>query len=73
MYLVKMQHAYSHLLVFIDDFCIYVDFYFLLFRQFNTGPMTLPTDDMQQCHPFVAQCMKVDTKVIPHTKLYLYF
>ena len=43
------------LLVFIDVFCMYVDFYFLSFRHFNTGPMTLPTDDRQQCHPFVGQ------------------
>ena len=48
-------------------------FYFLSFSHFNTGPMTLPTDDMWQGHPFVGQCMKVDTKVIPHTKLYLHF
>ena len=52
---------------------MYVDFYLLSFRNFNTGPMTLPTDDMQQSHPYVAQCMKVDTKVISYTKLYLYF
>ena len=32
-------------------FCVCVDFYFLLFRHFNTGPMTLSTDDMWQCHP----------------------
>ena len=31
---------------FIDAFCMYVDFYFLSFRLFNTGPMTLPTDVM---------------------------
>ena len=49
------------LLVFIDVFCTYVDFYFLSFRHFNTGSMTLPTDDMQQCHPFVGQEMKVNT------------
>ena len=61
------------LLVFIDVFCMYVDFYFLSFRHFNTGPMALPTDVMWQCHPYVGQCMKVDTKVIPLTKLYLYF
>ena len=58
---------------FIDVFCVYVDFYFLSFRHFNTEPMTLPTDDMWQCHPYVGQCMKVGTKVIPHTKSYLYF
>ena len=39
------------LLVFIDVFCVYVDFYLLSFRHFNTEPITLPTDDMQQCHP----------------------
>ena len=52
--------------IFIDVFCMYVDFYFLSFRHFNTGAMTLPTDIMWQCHPHVVQCMKVDTKVIPH-------
>ena len=74
MYMVKMQHASIYFIVFfISVFCIYVGCHFLSFRHFNTGPMTLPTDDMQQCHPYVGQCMKVDTKVIPHTKLYLYF
>ena len=29
---------------------MYVDFYFLPFRHSNTGPMTLPTDVMWQCH-----------------------
>ena len=44
------------LLVFIDVFiCMYVDFYLLSFRHFNTGPMTLPTEDMWQCHPYVSQ------------------
>ena len=52
---------------------MYVDFYFLSFKHFNTGPMTLPTDVMQQCHPYVGQYIKVDTKVIPHTKLHLNF
>ena len=58
------------LLVFVDVFCMYVDFYFLSFRHFNTGPMTLPTDIKQQCHHYVGKCMKVDTKVIPHTITY---
>ena len=73
MYLLKMQHAYIHFIVFYRCFCMYVDFYLLSFRHFNTAPMTLPTDDMQQCHPYVDQYMKVDTEVIPQTKLYLYF
>ena len=71
MYLVKMKHAYSHFIGFYRCFCIYVAFYLLSFRHFNTGPMALPTDDMWQCHPYVGQKMKVDMKVIPHTKLYL--
>ena len=53
------------LLVFLYFFCIFVDFYLLSFRHFNAGPMVLPTDDMQQCHPYVGQYMKVDTEVIP--------
>ena len=44
---------------------MYVDFYLISFRHFNAGPMALPTDDMQQCHPYVGQYMKVDTEVIP--------
>ena len=64
---------YLYILVFIDAFCMYVDFYLLSFRHFNPGPMALPTDDMQQCHPYVGQYMKVGTEVIPHTKLYLSF
>ena len=52
---------------------MYVDFYLLSFRHFNAGPMALPTDDMQQCHPYVGWYMKLDTEVIPHTKLYLQF
>ena len=68
MYLVKMHTVI--LLVFIDVFCMDVDFYFLSFRHFNTGPMTLPTDVKWQCHHYVGQCMKVDTKVIPHTIMY---
>ena len=55
------------LLVFIDIFCMYVDLYLLSFRHFNAGPTILPTDDMQQCHLYVGQHMKVDTEVIPHT------
>ena len=58
------------LLVFIDVFCMDVDFYLLLFRDFNTGHMTLPTDVKQQCHHYVGQYMKVNTKVIPHTITY---
>ena len=61
----------SILLAFIDVLCMYVDFYLLPFRHFNAGPMALPTDDMWQCHPYVGQYMKVDTEVIPHTKLSL--
>ena len=59
------------LLDFIDVFCMYVDFYYLPFRHFNAGPMTLPTDVMRQCHSYVGQYMKVNTKVLPHTILYL--
>ena len=40
-------------------------FHLLSVRHFNAGPMTLPADDMQQCHPYVGQHMKVDTEVIP--------
>ena len=58
------------LLIFIDVFCMGGDFYFLSFRHCNTGPMTLPTNAMWQCHHYVGQCMKVDTKVIPHTITY---
>ena len=71
MYLVKKQHAYSHFIVFYRCFCMHVDFYLLSFRHFNAGSMTLPTDDMWQCHPYVGQHMKVDIEVICHTKLYL--
>ena len=73
MYVVKMQHVYSHFMSFYRCFLHYADFYFLSFRHFNAGPMTLPTDVMQQCHPYVGQYMKVNTKVIPiplHTKQY---
>ena len=71
MYLVKMQHAYSHFTGFYRCFCMYVDFYLLSFRHFNARPMALPTDDMWQHHPSLGQYMKLDTEVIPHTKLYL--
>ena len=59
------------LLDFIDVFCMYVDFYYLPFRHSNTGPMTLPTDVRQQCHHYVGQYMKVNTKVLPRTIPYL--
>ena len=70
MYVVKMQHACSHFIRFFIDVFMYVDFYFLSFRHFNTEPMALTTDVKQQCHHYVGQCMKVDTKVIPHTITY---
>ena len=44
---------------------MYVDFYFLPFRQLNTVPMTLPTDVMQQYHYYVGHYMKVNIKVLP--------
>ena len=50
----------SILITFYRCFCMYVDFSLLSFRHFNAGPMALPTDDMQQCHPYVGQYMKVD-------------
>ena len=50
--------------VFIDVFCMYVDFYSFSFRHLNAGPMALPTDVKQQCHPYVSQYVKVDKKVI---------
>ena len=43
------------LLRFYRCFCMYVDFYYLPFRHPNAGPMTLPTDAMQQCHHYVGQ------------------
>ena len=52
------------LLDFIDVFCMYVDFYYCPFRHFNAGPMTLPTDVMWQCHHYVGQYIKVNTKGI---------
>ena len=36
------------LLRFYRCFCMCVDFYYLPFRHSSTGPMTLPTDAMQQ-------------------------
>ena len=65
MYLVKMQHAYIHFIVFYRCFLMHVDFDLLSFRYFNAGPMALPTDDNQQCHPYVGQYMKVETEIIP--------
>ena len=56
------------LLVFIDVLVCMLIFNHFTFRHFNAGPMALPTDDMQQCYPYVGQYMKVDTEVIPHTK-----
>ena len=41
--------------VFIDFFGMYVDFYLLSFRHCNMGPMTLATDVMWQCHPYIGQ------------------
>ena len=50
---------------------MYVDvFYYLSFRNSNTGPMTLPTDAMQQCHHYVDQYSKVNSKLLLHTILY---
>ena len=43
---------------------MYVDFYSFSFRHFNAGPMALPTDDKQQCHPYMGQYVKVNTEVI---------
>ena len=43
------------LLVFIDVSVCMLIFYLLSFRHFNTGPMTLPTDDMWQCPADVGQ------------------
>ena len=57
----------SILLGFYKCFCMYDGFYLLSFRHFNAGPMTLPTDDMQQCHPYVGQYITVDTEIMPHT------
>ena len=63
MYIVKMQHAYSHFIgFFIDVFCMDVDFCFLSFRHFNTGPMTLPTDVKWQCHQYVGPVLEGEQK-----------
>ena len=43
------------LLDFIDVFCMDADFYYVPFRHPSAGPMTLPTDVMQQCHHNVGQ------------------
>ena len=43
----------SIVLVFYKCFCMCVDFYLLSFKHFNSGPMTLPTHDMWQCHAYV--------------------
>ena len=43
------------LLDFIDVFCMDVDFYYVPFRHFSAGPITLPTDVMWQCHHNVGQ------------------
>ena len=59
------------LLDFIDVFCMYVDFYYLPFRHCSAESMTLPTDAMWQCHHYVGQYSKVNSKVLPHTILYL--
>ena len=48
-----------------------VDFFYLPFRHPNAGPMTLPTDVMRQCHHYVGHYSKVNSKVLPHTILYL--
>ena len=51
-------------------FCMHVDFYSSSFRHFNAGPMALPTDNKWQCHPYMGQCVKVDTgKVIPQYQI----
>ena len=59
------------LLDFIDVFCMDVDFYYVPFRYSSAGPMTLPTDVKWQCHHYVVQYSKVNSKVLPHTILYL--
>ena len=43
------------LLVFIDVFVCMLIFTSYHLGISNTGPMTLPTYDVQQCHPFVGQ------------------
>ena len=71
MYIIKMQHAYSHFIRFHRCFFMDVDFYYVPFRHSSTGPMTLPTDAKQQCHHNVGQCRQVNLKVLPHTIFYL--
>ena len=41
----------------------------LSFRHLNAGPMTLPINDMWQCHPYVGQYVKMDTEVIPQYQI----
>ena len=67
MYIIKMQHAYSHFIRFYRYFCIDVDFYYVPFRHSCPGLMTLPTDVKRQCHHNVGQCRQVNSKVLPHT------
>ena len=70
MNLVKVQHAYITFIGFLRDvFCMYVDFYSFSFRHLNAGPMALPIDGKQQCHPYVGQYVKVDKKVIPQYQI----
>ena len=73
MYIIKMQHAYSHFIRFYRCFCMDVDIYYVPFRHSSTGPMTLtlPTDVKQQCQYNVGQNRQVNSKVLPHTILYL--
>ena len=59
------------LLDFIDVFCMNVDFYYIPFRHSCTEHMTLPTDIKQQCRHNVGQCRQVNSKVLPHTIVYL--
>ena len=69
MYLVKVQHAYIPFIVFFIVFLYVHCFYSFWFRPLNAGPMALPTDDRQQCHPYVGQYVKVDTAVIPQYQI----
>ena len=55
MYLVKVQHAYVNLLLFIHVFIFVLIFYRFPFRQPNAWPVVLPTSDKWQCHPNVGQ------------------
>ena len=68
MYLLKVQHIYITFIGFHGWF-LYVDFYSFSFMHLNAGPMALPTDDKQQCYPYVGQYVKVDTKVIPQYQI----